>query len=512
MKILPGIVSLSLLGCLSARAYTVLSNNVYQSDGTTADTQAAVNAALDGFTIQIPPGAFAWTTGISVSGKAIKIQGAGAGSLQGHSTTSVTVGTGPQTFTTQSNLAFQAGQTVRANCTAQGIIYMEGTVASYSGTTLVLNITTTAGSGTIAFWTFSTPPTTTISNSCTAGPVFSLTEAASGHVELTGIYIFATGSNTAVGDGVDILSASSGQPVFIHDCRFSVASVGARAVETRSNRGLVYKCSFDNKFDAGVTNNGNGNNDQGISFKCGGLTSSWTNNATMGMADTNGTSNFYVEDCYFAGFWTQGLDFDDNSRAVVRYCTFDNAATASHGADTSPYGLRHFELYNNTFVFVNAGTNTFNLNWWLFLRGGTGIITDNEMPDITSSQWGNKSELSFTVMNLRRNSGPYACWSGGYPAPHQIGQGWISGSATEPVYIWNNTGTGNFTPTVSDYSCASSDACLNCSTLPSATNYCVSSRDFVLGSPKPGYVKYTYPHPLRTGAPMPPPNLRLAPK
>jgi PKD repeat protein len=505
VRIIGGIILIQLLGLLSAQAFTT-STNTFQSDGSASDTQAAINAASNGFTILIPAGSFTWTNGVTVTGKAVKIVGAGAGALIGNSTSAVAVSTGSKIFTTQTGLPLTNGQTVTAYYTASGAVgghcsptNMTGVVSSYSGATLVLNVTSVNGGGTIAFWTFGTSSATIITNSCTAGPAFHLYEASNGNLEISGIRFVASGANSAVGDHIDVEFGP--KPVLIHDCWFTVANVGARAIETRANQGIVYRCSFDNKFDGGIGVNGNGNNDQAMSFKCGGLIGSWTSNPTMGTADSGGTNNFYMEDCYEAGFWTGGTDFDDNSRAVVRHCIFDNSVTSTHGADTSPYGLRHFELYNNTFVFVDAGMATFNLNWWLFLRGGSGCVFSNSMPNIISSTWGDKSELVFTDMAPYRNAGTYPCWSGGYPAPHQIGQGYANGSTvTDPVYIWGNAGTANFSPTTEGYDCSSGDACANCATQPPISTFLQSGRDFIVGTARPGYVPYTYPHPLRAAA------------
>jgi hypothetical protein len=68
------------------------------------------------------------------------------------STTSVTIGTGSQTFTTQSGLAYLPGDRARVSNTATPSNYMEGVVTSYSGTSLVVNVDTTSGSGTFASW------------------------------------------------------------------------------------------------------------------------------------------------------------------------------------------------------------------------------------------------------------------------------------------------------------------------------------------------------------------------
>jgi len=89
-----------------------------------------------------------------------------------------------------------------------------------------------------------------------------------------------------------------------------------------------------------------------------------------------------------------------------------NSNVATHGAETSPEGLRHFELYDNTFLFDNLGEDTLNLNRWIWIRGGTGVITDNTMPDMKSRMWGDCTEIVMIVMSLRRN-----CLYAGHPYP-----------------------------------------------------------------------------------------------
>jgi hypothetical protein len=74
----------------------------------------------------------------------------------GTSTTSLTIGTGSQTLTTQSGLGFTAGQYVslQDSASSQAALsdWMYGTVTSYIGTTLVVNVTAVNGSGAIATW------------------------------------------------------------------------------------------------------------------------------------------------------------------------------------------------------------------------------------------------------------------------------------------------------------------------------------------------------------------------
>lgn len=71
------------------------------------------------------------------------------------STSSVAIGTGAKSFTTQAGKQFQAGQFIKVVDSAVTTNYMWGTVTSYSGTSLVIDVTVTGGSGTIASWNIS---------------------------------------------------------------------------------------------------------------------------------------------------------------------------------------------------------------------------------------------------------------------------------------------------------------------------------------------------------------------
>ena len=135
----------------------------------------------------------------------------------------------------------------------------------------------------ISWWTFGTASATIITNYCTL-VAFTLNEPISGNLELSGLKVVTATNATSTSDCVDI--NGGGGLALIHDRWFEVANVGARAIESRCNHGLIYRCSFDNHFDSGIGNNGNGNNGEALTFKADGLTASWSNNATLGMADT----------------------------------------------------------------------------------------------------------------------------------------------------------------------------------------------------------------------------------
>ncbi|MBL0311054.1 MAG: collagen-like protein, partial [Bacteroidetes bacterium] len=76
---------------------------------------------------------------------------AGAGYLAS-SSSSVSIGTGSKTFTTQSGLAFQNERVRISNTAAPTTKYMEGVVTSYSGTSITVSVDRVVGSGTLASW------------------------------------------------------------------------------------------------------------------------------------------------------------------------------------------------------------------------------------------------------------------------------------------------------------------------------------------------------------------------
>jgi hypothetical protein len=74
----------------------------------------------------------------------------------GTSATSLLIGAGSKVFATQSNLAYQVGNYVRASSAANGANFMEGPVTAYAAGSMTINVSKTGGSGTFADWRFAT--------------------------------------------------------------------------------------------------------------------------------------------------------------------------------------------------------------------------------------------------------------------------------------------------------------------------------------------------------------------
>jgi len=379
-------------------AYTTdAGNKTIYTDGSSADVQAGINAASDGWVVVLPDGAHSWSSGVSIAGKGIHLKGSSASSV------------------------------------------------SISGS---------------------------------ASPKIDVTKDSSHPVEISGIK-FSGGSLK-----IRVVGSWAARPVIIHDCAF-FENLSASTLFL-VNGGLIYNCSF--------TGSG-GYNDQAVKIKSqaddGGQ---WYSPDTLGTRDTSGERNVYVENCTFTNLLLQCFDFDGFARIVVRNSTFNDSAITSHGADTSPTGLRHFEVYDNRFIFHNFGdcdgSKTPNMDYFIYIRGGTGCIYSNVMDNMSSCAWGNKNEIKLTVYNITRNGGQVPCQTT-YPAYQQIGQGHNGSSYfTDPLYIWGNSSVADVG--VVQYS---PDECGNGQKI---ADYLKAGRDFITGTARPNYTAYNYPHPLRS--------------
>ncbi len=255
---------------------------------------------------------------------------------------------------------------------------------------------------------------------------------------------------------------------------------------------------------------------------------SWTTPNTLGMKDTTGFANTYIEDNTFNGGTI--TDCDDGCRVVVRHNTGnDSGGVNSHGQDSSPIGMRHFEVYSNSFLFPDktcpGGSNTSpsNINQWIWIRGGSGVIFNNNFDHLSSSCWGTKPEIKLSNRGAEDDRPQGTCSATHYPVPHQIGQS-NNGTSdfTDPIWFWGNNGA---VIEVAGSWAWGNPCAFNWNTFfqwgrdavnTDVANIVLASTGGSVsglgGLPKPGYTAYTYPHPLVQGstsssAPTAPSNL-----
>ena len=509
-----------------------------------SDVQGAINSASEGDTVLIPAGTCTWTSGVTISGKGIILQGAGSGRIVATSSTTLAIGTGTLALTISSSrvdgtypLGPTSGQTLTVYELGTESNFMTGSVESFNSASgaLVMSVTNAGGScrsnslSNCKRWLVSTQSSTVIiNNNSTTTPLFNITED-------TGFDTSVSGIKVAIGTGgahvINWNYQSGGRPLLLHDCWIQNGtgtnpSGNASLINVNTLRGVIWNCSFDSS-PPSMASTGNVNGAISEQDDTNATGNSWTSSSQFGAKDTTGAGNLYVETNDFHAF-IFATNTDNNGRQVARYNLYDNSGMfGTHGADTSFYGQRYFEFYNNVGNFngYNDGT-TFNIGRWFYIRGGTFVIHDNTIPNLVSTDYGTKQNLTMTVMNLQRVGGPDGCWgantSGGahYHAPRQVGYGYVTGAGqspnsggithdaytyvgdSEPAYIWNNTSVPLANVDVEDYGNTASDSCeaVNGGSTDTSANYVVLNRDYFNGSTaKPGYTPYTYPHPLSLG-------------
>ncbi len=324
---------------------------------------------------------------------------------------------------------------------------------------------------------------TIVNNS--SSPLFAFTTGNSYHCGLAGI-AFQDGG----GSGAHISVSGNGSKVaLVNDVFFTLQNRfwPAQAAIVWTARGGVMWNIVGDATAATATTGGVGTDGVGML-----VTSplAWNTASTMGALDSAGTINLYVEDSTFKNL-SQFPDIDDNGRFVARYCVMDGTWGITHGF-TSLWGGRHFEYYNNTFsVTYNSSPYRNMAGRYFWCRAGTGIFTDNTVnTPANASYWGNVSQLS-----IGDNTSP-----GSYPQARQPGWGHNgSNNVLDPMYIWNQSGGRAYTYGFQG----------------SWNNIVQVNRElYVNNGAKPGYTKYTYPHPLRGGSPpaQDPPTIAANPQ
>jgi hypothetical protein len=338
----------------------------------------------------------------------------------------------------------------------------------------------------------------TIDDNYTGGYMITATSSSNGNINIYWLNVLTT-SAIPSGNGYGELSCDRTEPsnytVLVHDCTWDSNSDFYFNVTFKANGIVMWNCTFPGSGHAGLT---------GILFSCEkyGMTGNWNQPDTWGTQDTTGLANSYVENCSFSNGTSSLCNAEDNSRVVWRYNTMTDGLFSSHGQDSAPIGCREMEVYNNTFLF---GSMIATDNVWISFNGGVGIAYNNAMPAIVG-----KTGIQLNVYSINRSPGAAGICQTAWPAARQVGQSWsvssnatygnpvVSadgiGAVTEGDYIWGNTGTEVTDPGYVGLGQFPDQ----CGLGQLIGNYLHQGRDYFVGTAKPGYTPYTYPHPLHT--------------
>lgn len=207
----------------------------------------------------------------------------------------------------------------------------------------------------------------------------------------------------------------------------------------------------------------------------GSVTPYWETPSTFGQSyrggagDSTGLNDIYFQTNYVAGYLIN--DISAGARVADFFNEIHNGSFGSHGFDSNPNGLRHYEEVGNIFYCDNtAGMgHAVGMTNWISRRGGTGMVMGNSFPattancNLTSNPVPALHNASFNLIQ----SIPIPGWPGAYgsgsnpttyPDAHQNGWGYITGATIvgdstrqgipggagfhqdlEPTYVGGNT-------------------------------------------------------------------------
>jgi hypothetical protein len=326
----------------------------------------------------------------------------------------------------------------------------------------------------------------TITHNAGSTPLITLTSGNSHHVGVGGLRF-----NDGSGNGNYLRFMGTGSKVpLVWDCSFQYPKEGGNNPTNAKIAVLSQGGVFWNTYHQGLGDPNVINMDPIFLDQPRG----WTTSSTMGQLDAGGNINVYMEDSTAKDIDAL-VDVDQGGRFVMRKSVLDGTWFLTHGFTSGSYsGGRHVEIYDNTFRVTTQSRNMSGRYFWL--RAGTVVITGNDAARATDTQSYGGGHVG--ILDIGDNTSP-----NGSDGPMQPGWG-HSGSADvrDPIYVWGNTGAMG-----SEVGFNNSSGCWSCVT---------NSQELVINQgPKPGWARYTYPHPARAAVesgvapPMPPSDVTV---
>jgi len=406
------------------------------------DVQTALTNASNGDIIIVPPGSCTWTIHVSINSKYLTLQGAGAG--------------------TNVQCAVP-GQTTYTCIT-------DGTSKSDAMITTMLEI-----------------------RSIQPGGLTRIT----GITFLGGAFTGGTGGTSGIDPNnqsiVNVVNGSSTHFRFDHNNIYTTRTSGLTV------NGCVYGLIDHNSF---TITNGNYAHYMKNGAECGSSypygDGAWTQSAQFG------SPNFmFIEDNTYTAScseFTLANDGWSGMRVVFRYNTVTCSFFTNHGTMQRQRGARAIEVYNNVFSRVSG---PFDGGSAVGTGSGASLIYNN----IVTGPYG-----YVAAYTINRLSAPYTVWGqcngtsnwdansspAGYACIDQPGRGAGDLINGDPCCMVNvATGTKAWPHQQLEISYAWGNTLNGILADPSSVNqsYIKQGRDYIT-SPMPGYVPFTYPHPL----------------
>ena len=458
-----GIFALALLLWLPAQAATINAASCSSSD-----VQAAINSASNGDTVAVPAGNCTWTTTVSFTGKGLTLQGAGIGVTniddQGSGGCALFV----------SGLA--AANFVRVT----GFTWLED--IPHGGGTVVFNGADGTNAGEIVGFRFDhnrilAPPPLTSGRGVYVIAIMGLIDnnifdvtATSGSHQIITVDGSTEGSDGGWTPWTQPLTLGTNKAVYIEDNKFTVSTADTGVedqIDAYAGARLVIRHNQFTNSTVGFHGTDSGGSRSPFSFEV--YSNTFTNNSSANLrgGTMRGGTGIWYSNTYGTGYFNINL-------MSYRSCPlYANTWGACDGTNWKLNSIDHT-------LDAGRATSTSGVGMWCANHPDTACTSDAGCPGSTCSRY---------------FDGPGAS---GYACRDQVGRS--HDQALAPVYAWNNTGgvgLGTF-----DGGNPSCDAGL--------ANVLQSGRDYINNTPMPGYVAYTYPHPLQNaggGVPAPPGGL-----
>jgi len=464
------------------------------------DVQAAVDAASDGDTVTVPPGVSTWTTRVYINQKAVTVQGAGGVQTKIHDAT--------DNFS--NNHPFDINGVEGKPWRISGFSFTSAGLNTWDDYNIMINVRGTCKNWRVDHCTFTdvTSALETAGGSNTYGVIdhcyFVVPTSSSVDYPMvpTMMHIFSDNATAWTRP----LALGTSQALYIEDCVFNYGdNINVRQLDNAnamhaSNGGrYVFRHNYvkNTKFEQfGACTNGGRGGVSGevydnifvydLNYPCiggfeGGTGVCFNNTATIG-----------------GSFWIPLILYD--YRPCSGYgclsplnspCDGSSPLDGNLAADPPAFGAH---TGSNNAAALTCSTKTWTTNQWA--NYFVWNITDGSKGRVVSN--------TATAITVTLSSGTENDWdtgdvfkiTNGWPCYDQAGLG--PNQTLEPVYEWNNTINGaNAGFTVNSGGCSVSNY---------QTAYFRPGRDYYADTQKPGYVPYTYPHPLTVSNDTVPPT------